>query len=106
MSTPATEPPTVIALPAWQVMLVLIGVPALYIANSLLPWSIGLFQKHDHAFFLEFWVSIAIRHWGTVALIVMLLKRSGGHLADIEAKPLWNRTGIDCQDRSAAAARV
>jgi membrane protease YdiL (CAAX protease family) len=83
MSTPATEPPAVIALPAWQVMLVLIGVPALYIANSLLPWSIGLFQRHDHAFFLDFWVSIAMLHWGTVALIVMLLKRSGGHLADI-----------------------
>lgn len=83
MSTPGTESPTVIALAAWQVMLVLIGVPALYVGNSLLPWSIGLFQRHDHAFFLDFWFSIAVLHWGSVALIVVLLKRSGGHLTDI-----------------------
>lgn len=87
MSTPGTKSPTVIALPAWQLMLVLIGVPALYLANSLLPWSIGLFQRHDHAFFLDFWCSIAVLHWGSVALIVMLLKRSGAQLTDIGLDP-------------------
>jgi hypothetical protein len=77
-----TNSTLVITLPLWQVMLVLVGLPAIYIANSLLPWSIGLLRRHDHAF-LQFWTSIAILHWGSVALVVVLLKRSGRRLADI-----------------------
>jgi membrane protease YdiL (CAAX protease family) len=70
-------------LPLWQVILVLVGLPAVYMANSLLPWSIGLLRRHDHAFFLQFWASIAVLHWGSVALVVVLLKRAGGQLAAI-----------------------
>jgi membrane protease YdiL (CAAX protease family) len=78
-----TNSTLVITLPLWQVMLVLVGLPAIYIANSFLPWSIDLLRRHDHAFFLQFWTSIAILHWGSVALVVVLLKRSGRRLADI-----------------------
>jgi membrane protease YdiL (CAAX protease family) len=78
-----TDSTVVITLPLWQVILVLVGLPALYIANSLLPWSIGLLRRHDHAFFSQFWTSIAILHWGSVALVVVLLKRSGRRLAEI-----------------------
>jgi membrane protease YdiL (CAAX protease family) len=83
MSTRETDSAFVIALPLWQVLLVLVGLPALYIANSLLPWSIGLLRRHDHAFFLEFWASIAGLHWGSVALVLVVLKRAGRRLSDI-----------------------
>jgi membrane protease YdiL (CAAX protease family) len=73
----------VIAIPLWQVMLMVIGLPTIYMANSLMPWSIGLFQQHDHAFFFSFWSSIAVLHWGSVAIVVLMLKRAGGRLADI-----------------------
>jgi hypothetical protein len=83
MSKEKTNSTRVITLPLCQVMLVLVGLPALYMANSLFPWSTGLLRRHDHAFFLPFWISIAILHWGSVALVVVLLKRTGGRLADI-----------------------
>jgi membrane protease YdiL (CAAX protease family) len=72
-----------VTLPLWQVMLVLAGLPALYMAHSFLPWSIGLLNRHDHAFFFQFWGSIAALHWGSVALVVVLLKRVDRRLADV-----------------------
>lgn len=83
MSKGRTHPTTVVAIPTWQLMLVLVGLPAIYMANSLLPSSVGLFQRRDHTFFLPFWTSIVVLHWGSMALIVLLLKRAGGRLADI-----------------------
>ena len=73
----------VIALPLWQVIQMLVGIPLLYVANSLLPWSIGLFHRHEHAFFFQFWGSIALLHWGSVAYVLFLLNRAGRHLTDI-----------------------
>jgi membrane protease YdiL (CAAX protease family) len=78
-----TDSVILIAPPLWQVLLVLVGLPAAYLANSLMPWSIGLFQRHDHAFFWKFWASISVLHWGSVALVVILLKRAGRGLVDI-----------------------
>lgn len=78
-----TKSTLLMTLPLWQVLLVLVGLPALYLANSYLPWSIGLLDRHDHAFFLQFWGLIAALHWGSVALVVVLLKRAGSRLADI-----------------------
>src|SRR5262249_4076183 len=83
MSKGQTDSSIAVVLPLWQVMLVLVGLPGLYMANSLLPWSIGLFQRHDHAFFSPFWASIVVLHWSSAALVVVLLKRAGGRLADI-----------------------
>src|SRR5215475_4525630 len=83
MSKGQTDSIIGVALPLWQVMLVLVGLPGLYMANSLLPWSIGLYQRHDHAFFSPFWASIVVLHWGSVVLVVVLLKRAGRRLADI-----------------------
>jgi len=72
-----TDSTFMITLPLWKVMLVLVGLPAFYIANSLMPWSIGLLRRHDHAFFLQFWTSIAILHWGSVALVVVTAEAVG-----------------------------
>lgn len=83
MSKGETDSTPLITLPLWQVVMVLVGLPAIYMANSLLPWAVGLLQRHDHAFFLEFWSSIAVLHWGSLALVVVLLKRARGRLADI-----------------------
>lgn|SRR5262249_6712619 len=83
MSTEATDSNLPISLPLWQVLLVLPGMPALYIANSLMPWSTGLLQRHDHSLFLHFWTSIVVLHWASVALITILLKRAGKSLFDI-----------------------
>jgi membrane protease YdiL (CAAX protease family) len=70
-------------LPLWQVMVVLLGMPAIYVANSLSPWARGLFQYRDHAFFLPFWTSIAVLHWGSTMMVLLLLKRAGRRLSDI-----------------------
>jgi membrane protease YdiL (CAAX protease family) len=70
-------------LPRWEVLLVLVGLPALYMANSFTPWSVGLFYRHNHAYFLPFFASVAVLHWGSVALVLSLLKRAGGSLEDI-----------------------
>ena len=83
MSKGRTHPTTAVAIPTWQLMLVLVGLPALYMANSLLPFSVGLFQRREHTFFLPFWTSIVVLHWGSAAFIVLLLKRAGGRVADI-----------------------
>jgi len=83
MSEEETHRAVVIDLPLWQVLLVLVGLPALYIVNSLFPWSISLFRLRDHGFFFQFWTSIAVLHWGSVAFVIVLLKRAGGRLADI-----------------------
>jgi membrane protease YdiL (CAAX protease family) len=72
-----------IALPLWQVMLILIGLPVVYIVNSLMPWSIRLLRHHDHSFFFQFWGSIVVLHWSSVALVIILLKRIGAGLPNI-----------------------
>lgn len=72
-----------ILLPRWQVISILIGLPAIYIVNSLMPWSLGLLRRHEHAFFFQFWCSIALLHWSSIALIIILLKRKGAELKDI-----------------------
>jgi membrane protease YdiL (CAAX protease family) len=83
MSTSASSPTFATALPRWQVLLVLVGLPALYLANSFTPWSMGLFVRQEHAFFLPFWSSVAVLHWLSVALVLVLLARAGGRLKDI-----------------------
>jgi membrane protease YdiL (CAAX protease family) len=81
---PTTESaPRFATLPRWQVLLVLVGLPVLYLANSFMPWSIALWVRLDHAFYLPFWGSVALLHWSSVALVIVLLRRAGGRLQDI-----------------------
>jgi membrane protease YdiL (CAAX protease family) len=83
MSTEESDRTTVIILPLWQVVMVVVGLPVLYIVNSLLPWSVGLIQWREHAFFWQFWASIAVLHWSSFALVSILLMRAGRRLSDI-----------------------
>lgn len=78
-----TAPTFAVALPRWQVLFVLVGLPVIYVANSFLPWSVGLFAQRDRTYYLPFWGSVALLHWVSVVLVVVFLKRTGGRLKDI-----------------------
>lgn len=66
-----------------QVWLVVAGLPALYLLNSFTPWSIGLFGKGDRSWWGAFFVSVAVLHWGSVAAVVLMLRRTGQELRQI-----------------------
>jgi hypothetical protein len=74
---------TPIILPLWQLMVVFVGLPAMYLLNSMLPWSIGLITAREHDFFWQFWASIAALHWSSFALVCLLLRRAGRRLSEI-----------------------
>lgn len=83
MATRNPDSTTMTPLPRSLLILVLIGLPALYVVHSLFPWSVGLLQRHDHSYFWPFWVLIAVLHWSSVAIVIVLLKRVGRGLTDI-----------------------
>jgi membrane protease YdiL (CAAX protease family) len=86
MSAEVGKSTTPIVLPLWQLMLVVVGLPAMYLLNSMLPWSAGLIKARDHDFFWQFWASIAVLHWSSFALVCLLLRRARRRLSDIGLK--------------------
>jgi uncharacterized protein len=72
-----------IALPWWQVAIILVGFPMLYMGNNFMPWSKGLFKERNHRYFFPFWGSIALLHWFSVILVVAIVRQAGGQLRDI-----------------------
>jgi membrane protease YdiL (CAAX protease family) len=48
-----------------------------------MPWSLGLFLRREHDWFLPFVASILVLHWLSTILVVLLVYRAGGTLADI-----------------------
>jgi membrane protease YdiL (CAAX protease family) len=70
-------------IPRWQVVLVLVGFPALYMVNSFMPWSLNLFGWGDRSWYLPFMASVVVLHWLTTIVMVALVHRSGGTLSDI-----------------------
>jgi uncharacterized protein len=79
-TAPGGEP---VKVPVWQLVLVLVGFPAVYVANSLAPWSLGLFVHRDHGFYWSLWPSVAIIHWTTLGATLLLIRRMGWRLSDI-----------------------
>jgi CAAX protease family protein len=71
------------ALPLWQVLLVLVGFPALYLANSFTPWSLGLFGQADRSWYIPFWTSIVLLHWATTGITLWFVFQAGGTLSAI-----------------------
>src|SRR5215211_5845683 len=55
----------------------------MYLLNSFLPWSRGLFGRQQHAWFLPFWISVALLHWASVALVVLFVRRAGYPMKDV-----------------------
>jgi membrane protease YdiL (CAAX protease family) len=75
-----------IALPWWQIAIVLIGFPALYLCNYFTPWTKGLFKERNHSYFFPFSCSLAFLHWASVGLVVLFVTQAGGQLSNIGLK--------------------
>ena len=86
MSTQQSVASSPITLPRWQVLLLLVGFPALYVANSLTPWSVGFFGEHDRRYYLPFWASVAVLHWTSLVLAAVFINRAGGQMSEIGFK--------------------
>jgi uncharacterized protein len=82
----AAEPSFARQLTRGQILLVLIGFPALYLLNHLAPWTYGLFVRGDRAWYLPFATSILVLHWGTLLIMVRQVRRAGGTLSDLGLK--------------------
>lgn len=60
---------------AWQIAVVLIGFPALYMANSFAPWSQELFGEGNNDAWWAFWGSTFVVHWTSVAVALGVMRR-------------------------------
>ncbi|MFQ5663611.1 MAG: CPBP family intramembrane glutamic endopeptidase [Terriglobia bacterium] len=70
-------------VPRWQIILVLVGFPLLYMLNSFAPWSVRLFGAKDRAAFFPFFISVLTLHWLSVAVTVFFVRKAGLTLADL-----------------------
>jgi hypothetical protein len=64
-------------VPAWQIGVVLVGFPSLYLLNSFAPWSRALFGGGDRSNFFRFFISILALHWMSAASTMYFLHRAG-----------------------------
>lgn len=92
-------------LPHWQVALVMVGFPTLYLVNSLTPWMFGMFVQGDRVWYAAFWWSILVLHWSTLAVTLAMFFRAGGRLPDIGLK-LTLTNGLMCLAGLAAWAAL
>lgn len=75
---------TDLALPAWQVAVLLVAVPVTYqVASVLTPWALGLWRDEDRTHFVPFWGSMAVLHWLSVSVATYFLWSEGYALADV-----------------------
>lgn len=81
-----SQAPFAMRLHRWQVQLVLVGFPALYIVNSFLPWSLNLFGWGDRSWYLPFLASVFVLHWLTTITMIVLVYRAGGTFNDLGLK--------------------
>ncbi len=72
-----------LGFPGWQVWLVLVGFPALYLLNSFTPWSVGLFGRQDRSYWLPFMTSVLVLHWASALAVFILVRKGGGALSDL-----------------------
>jgi len=77
---------TSISLPWWQVAIILVGFPILYLCNYFMPWSKGLIKERNHRYFFPLWCSVAVLHWASVGLVVLFVRQAGGQLSDVGVK--------------------
>ena len=70
-------------VPSWQITLVLVGFPLLYMLNSFAPWSLRLFGAKDRTAFFPFFLSVLALHWLSVTVTVYFLRKAGVTLADL-----------------------
>ena len=80
---PAATVPRLV--PRWQILLVLVGFPALYMVNSFAPWSIRLFGARDRTAFFPFFISVLTLHWLGAAVVVYFLRKAGFTQTDLHS---------------------
>ena len=72
-----------VPIPRRVIAALAIGFPALYMANSFTPWSVGLFVHHHRSAYVPFWTSVLVLHWATVLVCVALMRHYGWRAADV-----------------------
>lgn len=77
-------------IPMRAIVAIAVAFPALYMANSYMPWSVDLFVRDDRSAFVPFWTSALVLHWATVLVCVLLMRRYGMRLSDVRV-PLSGR---------------
>lgn len=70
-------------VPRWQITLILVGFPFLYMLNSFAPWSVRLFGANDRTAFFPFFISVLILHWVSAALTIYFMRKAGLTLPDL-----------------------
>jgi len=70
-------------VPRSLVTVLLIGFPALYLLNSVSPWSRKFSLENDPTYFLPFVASLLMLHWLSAGVTLWGLRRSELHLADV-----------------------
>lgn len=64
-----------------QIVVILIGFPIVYMINSFMPWSKQI-MSGNRDYFMIFWLSIFIIHWGSAFLSYYFGKKEGYSLKD------------------------
>lgn len=77
-----TQKNTAMLIPRWQILLILVGFPTLYMLNSFTPWTKGLWGLHERAYYIPYWSSVLTLHWSSALLIIFFSGKSGITLAD------------------------
>ena len=75
--------PTTPRLARRDVLTVLTVFPILYLLHGFLPDSQRLFVDGDHHAWGAFWSVIAVLHWTSAAVAILILRRRGVTLADL-----------------------
>ena len=72
-----------IAVPDWQVAVVLVGFPIAYLLNDFNPWSRRLVREGDRSHYLEYWSTIVVVHWSSAVVVGAILATNGYGPADV-----------------------
>jgi len=81
-------------IPAWQILLILVVFPVLYILNNFTPWSEGLWNNGDRDYYIPFWSSIFILHWISALLCLFFISKAGYGIRDLGYSLSLKKTGI------------
>ena len=81
-------------IPRWQILLILVGFPTLYMLNSFTPWAKGLFGLHERAYYIPFWSLVLTLHWSSALLVIFFAGKNGITLADFGLRLSLRKTSI------------
>jgi membrane protease YdiL (CAAX protease family) len=77
-----------------QALVALLGFPALYWLNGLMPWSRGLFARSDRHWRRPFYFSILALHWGTAIVAFAWIQYTGVTLESLGVQQIQLLVGL------------